>query len=54
MLRVGIALAERLGKAPVLRRLKPLAARRPRRHSKARDAEWVRYHCDVSSDFYRL
>jgi antitoxin (DNA-binding transcriptional repressor) of toxin-antitoxin stability system len=51
---VGIALAERLGKAPVLRRLKPLAARRPRRHSKARDAEWVRYHCDVSSDFYRL
>jgi cyclopropane-fatty-acyl-phospholipid synthase len=54
VLRVGIALAERLGKAPVLRRLAPLAARWPRRHSKARDAKWVRYHYDVSNEFYRL
>jgi cyclopropane-fatty-acyl-phospholipid synthase len=54
VLRVGIALAERLGKAPVLRRLAPLAARWPRRHSKARDAQWVRYHYDVSNEFYRL
>jgi cyclopropane-fatty-acyl-phospholipid synthase len=51
---VGIALAERLGHAPVLRRLAPLAARWPRRHSKARDAQWVRYHYDVSNEFYRL
>jgi len=54
VLNVGIALAERLGKAPLLRRLAPLAARWPRRHSKARDAEWVRYHYDVSNEFYRL
>jgi len=54
VLRVGIALAERLGRAPVLRRLAPLAARLPRRRSKARDAEWVRYHYDVSNEFYRL
>ena len=54
VLRVGIALADRLGKAPVLRRLAPLVARWPRRHSKARDAAWVRYHYDVSNEFYRL
>jgi cyclopropane-fatty-acyl-phospholipid synthase len=54
VLRVGIGLAERLGKAPVLSRLAPLAARLPRRHSKARDAERVRYHYDVSNEFYRL
>jgi cyclopropane-fatty-acyl-phospholipid synthase len=54
VLRVGIALAERLGKAPVLRRLTLLAARLPRRQSKARDAAAVRYHYDVSNEFYRL
>jgi cyclopropane-fatty-acyl-phospholipid synthase len=54
VLSVGIALAEKLGKAPVLRRLAALAARLPRRHSKARDAVWVRYHYDVSNEFYRL
>jgi cyclopropane-fatty-acyl-phospholipid synthase len=54
VLRVGIALAERLGKAPVLRRLTLLGARLPRRQSKARDAAAVRYHYDVSDEFYRL
>jgi cyclopropane-fatty-acyl-phospholipid synthase len=54
VLRVGIALAERIGKLPVLRRAAPVLARLPRRHSKAADARAVRYHYDVSNDFYRL
>lgn len=51
-LHIGITLAERLGKSPLLRRLARLAVRR--RHSKARDAAAVRYHYDVSNAFYRL
>ncbi|MBO0739577.1 MAG: class I SAM-dependent methyltransferase, partial [Alphaproteobacteria bacterium] len=54
VLGVGIALAERLGRMPMLRRLAPLAARLRRRRGKARDAQWVRYHYDVSNEFYRL
>jgi cyclopropane-fatty-acyl-phospholipid synthase len=55
VLRVGLALAERLGKVPLLRRLSPLAGVRwGRRHSRARDAAAVRYHYDVSNEFYRL
>jgi cyclopropane-fatty-acyl-phospholipid synthase len=50
---IGIALAERIGASPVARRLAPLLARR-KRHSRAEDAEDVRYHYDVSNDFYRL
>jgi cyclopropane-fatty-acyl-phospholipid synthase len=51
---IGIALAERLGKSPLLRGLGRLAARRPRRHSKAHDAAAIAYHYDVSNAFYRL
>ena len=40
---IGIALAERIGASPVARRLAPLLARR-KRHSRAQDAEDVRYH----------
>ena len=54
VLRVGIALAERIGNLPLLRRAAPLLARLPRRHSKRADAAAVRYHYDVSNDFYRL
>jgi cyclopropane-fatty-acyl-phospholipid synthase len=54
ILRVGIALAESLGKFPLLRRIAPLVARLPRRRSKAQDAAAVRYHYDVSNAFYRL
>jgi cyclopropane-fatty-acyl-phospholipid synthase len=54
VLRIGIALAERIGNVPILRRAAPLLARLPRRHSKAVDAQAVRYHYDVSNDFYQL
>jgi cyclopropane-fatty-acyl-phospholipid synthase len=53
VLMLGIGLAERIGQAPLVRRLGPLLARR-RRHSKATDAADIRYHYDVSNDFYRL
>ena len=54
VLRVSIALAERIGNLPLLRRAAPLLARLPRRHSKRADAAAVRYHYDVSNDFYGL
>ena len=54
VLRVGIALAERIGNLPLLRRAAPLLARLPRRHSRRADAAAVRYHYDVSNDFYGL
>ncbi|MBV9965564.1 MAG: class I SAM-dependent methyltransferase [Alphaproteobacteria bacterium] len=53
ILEVGIALAERVGHAPVLRHIGPLIGKL-RRHSKKRDAADVRYHYDVSNEFYRL
>ena len=53
ILKVGIALAERVGHAPVLRHIAPLVGKL-RRHSKKRDAADVRYHYDVSNEFYRL
>ena len=52
MLQIGIAIAERLGKSPRLRLLSQLAVRH--RHTAAADAAAVRYHYDVSNDFYRL
>ena len=57
ILAVGIALAERVGASPLVRRIAPVAARlgRLRRgHSRAGDARDVRYHYDVSNEFYRL
>ena len=55
ILRIGIALAEALGRVPLLRRASALVRHLPRvRHSRARDARHVRYHYDVSNDFYRL
>jgi cyclopropane-fatty-acyl-phospholipid synthase len=52
LLQIGITLAERLEKSAPLRGLARLAGRR--RHSIAGDATAVRYHYDVSNDFYRL
>lgn len=49
----GIGLAERLGQTPLFKRVAPLLARRSS-HSKAHDAAAVRYHYDVSNDFYAL
>jgi cyclopropane-fatty-acyl-phospholipid synthase len=55
ILRVGIALAEAVGRVPLVRRTAALARHLPRRrHSRTRDARDVRYHYDVPSDFYRL
>jgi cyclopropane-fatty-acyl-phospholipid synthase len=54
ILRVGMALAEALGRVPLVRRAAALAAFMPRRRSKAADAKNVRYHYDVSNEFYRL
>src|SRR5690348_9491732 len=52
ILQVGIALAERLGKSSPLRVLGRLLGWR--RHTIAGNAAAVRYHYDVSNDFYRL
>jgi cyclopropane-fatty-acyl-phospholipid synthase len=52
VLQIGIALAERLGKSSPLRKLGRLLGRR--RHTVAGDAAAVRYHYDVSNEFYRL
>jgi cyclopropane-fatty-acyl-phospholipid synthase len=54
ILRIGMALAEALGRVPLVRRVAALAAFMPRRRSKAADAKNVRYHYDVSNEFYRL
>ncbi len=53
VLQIGIALAERLGKSSPLRVLARLVGRR-HGHSVAGDAAAVRYHYDVSNDFYSL
>ncbi|HTV89253.1 MAG TPA: cyclopropane-fatty-acyl-phospholipid synthase family protein [Stellaceae bacterium] len=58
ILAVGIALAEGIGATPLMRRIAPLAGlvarlHRPR-HDRAGDARDVRYHYDVSNEFYRL
>ncbi|HEU0156684.1 MAG TPA: hypothetical protein VFQ82_11490, partial [Stellaceae bacterium] len=50
ILRVGIALAEAVGRVPLVRRTAALARHLPRRrHSRTRDARDVRYHYDVPS-----
>jgi cyclopropane-fatty-acyl-phospholipid synthase len=52
VLPIGIALADRLGKSSPLRLAARLVSRF--RHSVGYDAAAVRYHYDVSNDFYRL
>jgi len=52
VLEIGITIAERLGKSSPLRILSRLASRH--RHTAAGDAAAIRYHYDVSNDFYRL
>ncbi len=57
VLAIGIRIAERLGASPALRRIGQVGALVPRRrfrHTRRRDAAAVRYHYDVSNDFYRL
>ena len=54
MLRVGISLAERLGKHPLLSHVARLSRFIPRPHSRRKDAKDVSFHYDISNDFYRL
>src|SRR5579862_5850910 len=49
---IGMELAQRIGGRPMMRRAAAVLGRLPRRHSKAADADWVRYHYDVSNAFY--
>lgn len=52
ILLTGIEIADRVGKAAPVRALSRLIGHRS--HSTARDAAAIRYHYDVSNDFYRL
>jgi cyclopropane-fatty-acyl-phospholipid synthase len=54
VLHIGIAMAERLGKSPLLRGLAPLSRIGRFRHTRARDVAAIAYHYDVSNEFYRL
>ncbi len=55
VLRLGIRIAERVGRSRLLRRIGAVAARRPRwRHTRARDARAISHHYDVSNAFYAL
>lgn len=53
ILRVGLTIAERVGRSRLLRRAGKALGHLPRR-SKAREAANVRFHYDVPVDFYRL
>jgi cyclopropane-fatty-acyl-phospholipid synthase len=54
VLKIGISLAERLGRTPIFRGLARLASILPRGHSKSRDAANISHHYDVGNEFYRL
>jgi cyclopropane-fatty-acyl-phospholipid synthase len=54
VLKIGISLAERLGRFPPLRGLARIAAVLPALNSKQRDAANVSHHYDVGDAFYRL
>ena len=51
---IGAQIAERIGRVPLAKYLGQVARLLPRRRTAARDAEDVRFHYDVSNDFYRL
>jgi cyclopropane-fatty-acyl-phospholipid synthase len=54
IIRIGVELAERIGKSSAIRRLSGLARIIPRRHTPRQDAADISYHYDVGNDFYRL
>jgi cyclopropane-fatty-acyl-phospholipid synthase len=54
VLHVGIAMAERIGRVPLVRHAAPLLARLRPRHTRRRDAAAIGYHYDVSNAFYAL
>lgn len=54
ILHTGIALAERLGRVPVISTLGRAFGKVGFRHSRRNDAEAIAYHYSVSDDFYAL
>lgn len=61
ILEVGIAVAERIGRSPLVRRaarlgplVRPFLRLRAGAHSRKRDAAAISHHYDVSNDFYAL
>jgi len=54
VLHVGIAIAERVGRVPLIRHAAPLLGRLRPRHTRRRDAAAIGYHYDVSNEFYAL
>ncbi|MGE5271703.1 MAG: class I SAM-dependent methyltransferase [Thiohalocapsa sp.] len=51
---IGVAMAERIGRSPLLARLGHLLGALRPRHSRGRDAAAISYHYDVSNAFYEL
>jgi cyclopropane-fatty-acyl-phospholipid synthase len=54
ILACGMAIAEAMPRIPRLSRRMKLREFLPRKHSKEQDAADIRFHYDVSNDFYRL
>ncbi len=54
ILRVGIALAERIGRLPMISPIGRALHWITRRHSRDRDTANIKHHYDVSNEFYRL
>jgi cyclopropane-fatty-acyl-phospholipid synthase len=54
ILQTGIALADRIGRSRTMARMQIIGRLLPHRHTKRKDASDIRYHYDVSDDFYRL
>jgi cyclopropane-fatty-acyl-phospholipid synthase len=51
---IGMALAERIGRVPLIAPAAALVSRLPLRHTRRADSANARYHYDVGNDFYRL
>ncbi|MGA7384787.1 MAG: cyclopropane-fatty-acyl-phospholipid synthase family protein [Methylocella sp.] len=54
ILRVGIALAERIGRLPMIAPITRALHWMKRRHTRDRDTADIKHHYDVSNEFYRL
>lgn len=54
ILKVGIEIADRLGRFTWAAMFARFVPRLPQRHTRSADAEWIRFHYDVSNEFYAL
>lgn len=54
VLKVGIEIADRLGRFAWMAAFARFVPRLPQRHTRSADAEWIRFHYDVSNEFYAL